>query len=119
MNDNRKYTTDSAQLEKEVEIDFIRSSGPGGQHRDTSETGVRITHPLSGISVTCTDTRSQAENRAIALERLSRKLKARNRPKKKRRKTRPTRASRKKRLEHKRKRKEKKRRRKKVDPDPS
>ena len=94
----KRYTTDPDLLAKEVEIEFIRSSGPGGQHRDTSETGVRITHPLSGITVTCTDTRSQAENRSIAFERLREKLEKLNKPKKRRVKTKPTYSSVKKRL---------------------
>ena len=97
----KKFTTDPDLLEKEVEIEFIRSSGPGGRHRDTSETGVRIVHPPSGIAVACTDTRSQAENRSIARERLRKKLEVLNKPKKKRKKTKPTQSSIEKRLKKK------------------
>jgi len=111
------FTTDPELLAREVEIEFIKSSGPGGRHRDTSQTGVRITHPPSGISVTCTDTRSQAENRSIALERLRQKLENLNKPEKERKKTKPTRSSKQKRRRHKRIRREKKHLREKIEPD--
>src|ERR1700689_1984955 len=52
-----------------VEI-FTRSSGPGGQNVNKVATAVTIRHAPSGISVTAQDSRSQAQNRAIALERL-------------------------------------------------
>ena len=52
----KRYTTDPDLLAKEVEIEFIRSSGPGGRHRDTSETGsltqlLVCNHSSGGVSV--------------------------------------------------------------------
>jgi protein subunit release factor B len=97
-----KFTTDPDRLKDEVEMGFYRASGPGGQHRNKNETAVRIHHAASGITVRCAETRSQAENKQRAFNRLSEKLRKLNLPKKKRFKTRPTRASRERRLESKR-----------------
>jgi protein subunit release factor B len=52
-----------------VEI-FTRSSGPGGQNVNKVATAVTLRHGPSGISVMAQDSRSQAQNRALALERL-------------------------------------------------
>lgn len=46
-----------------------RGSGPGGQHRNTSDTAVRLIHP-SGVVVTASEDRSQWRNRQVAWERL-------------------------------------------------
>ena len=54
---------------RDCKIQTTRSSGPGGQHRNKTETAVVITH-LSGISGQASERRSQADNRAAALERL-------------------------------------------------
>ncbi len=56
--------------EKDIRIDYFRGSGPGGQHRNTSETGVRITHLPSGVVATATESRSRNMNlqRAMARE---------------------------------------------------
>lgn len=87
------YATDLETLEREAEVEFFRASGPGGQHRNKVETGVRLRHPPSGLVVTATERRSQSLNRRLALERLQGKLRAMNRPRKKRVPTRPTAAS--------------------------
>src|SRR5688500_19011954 len=48
----------------ECELDFFVASGPGGQHRNKTESGVRLTHPPTELSVTATERRSQAQNRS-------------------------------------------------------
>ncbi|KKL85670.1 hypothetical protein LCGC14_1952380 [marine sediment metagenome] len=55
---------------KDFKIEHIRGSGPGGQHRNKSHTGVRITHPASGASASATDSKSQKTNRKNAFRRL-------------------------------------------------
>jgi len=64
----------------DIRIDFFRASGPGGQHRNKSETGVRLTHLPTGIVVTATESRSRHINLRQAFVRLEAKLAARNRP---------------------------------------
>jgi peptide chain release factor len=49
---------------------FARSSGPGGQHVNKVSTAVTLKHFPSGVAVTVQDSRSQARNRELALERL-------------------------------------------------
>ncbi|KAA3607336.1 MAG: peptide chain release factor-like protein [Planctomycetota bacterium] len=98
-------------MEKEVVLHFFRAGGPGGQHRNKSETAVRLFHPASGIVVSAREHRSQFANRDLAFKRLIEKLKARNRKAKKRIQTKPTKASKRKRLEGKRRRSETKKQR--------
>ena len=61
-------------LLREVEMQFVRSSGPGGQHRNKVETGVRLRHRATGVSVAATERRSQHENRLQAMRRMRRAL---------------------------------------------
>jgi len=103
---------DDEKLLAECRVDFLRAGGPGGQHQNTTESAVRLTHEATGITVLARDERSQHRNRKIALARLRARLEDHNRPKKKRKKTRPTRASVRKRLEDKAHRARKKKRRK-------
>jgi len=100
---------------KDVRIDYFRGSGPGGQHRNTSETGVRITHLPTGVVVTATESRSRHMNLQRAMARLEEKLNARLRKKRPRIATRPGRAAKARRLDNKRKKSEKKRDRQKPD----
>lgn len=53
---------------------FTRSSGPGGQHVNKTESAVEITHLPSGIVAVASDSRSQRTNRALALHRLVEKI---------------------------------------------
>src|ERR1043166_7511641 len=54
----------------DLEESFARSSGPGGQNVNKVSTAVTLRHRPSGLAVTVQDSRSQARNRALALERL-------------------------------------------------
>jgi hypothetical protein len=66
--------TDDAALFADCKVHFYRASGPGGQNRNKVETAVRLHHVPSGITVTATESRSQAENKSRALRRLRKAL---------------------------------------------
>ncbi len=70
--------------EKQIQIDYSLSRGPGGQRRDKKKTGVRIHHLPSGIVVRESRQRSQAQNKKIAFQMLTEQLKKLRRHKKKR-----------------------------------
>lgn len=63
--------------ESELEETFDRSSGPGGQNVNKTSTKVTLRHLPTGLSVTVQDTRSQAQNRELARERLLQALNTR------------------------------------------
>jgi ribosome-associated protein len=114
----------------EIQLRASRSSGPGGQHANVTASRIEATFDPAASSAltedqkrrvvarcgpvvraTAQDTRSQARNRELALERLRSRLASALATQRKRRPTRPTAASRKRRLESKRRRSELKRQR--------
>jgi protein subunit release factor B len=103
------YATDRATLERECDIQYFIATGPGGQHRNKVETGVRLTHRPTGVVVTATERRSQHANREAAYERMAAKLEELQYSAEPRLPTRPTAASRRRRLEEKRRASDRKR----------
>ena len=63
----------------EIKLEFFRATGPGGQHRNTTDSAVRIRHLPTGIVAQATESRSQWENRAVAMKRLQALLERRER----------------------------------------
>jgi ribosome-associated protein len=120
----------------EVELRASRSSGPGGQHANVTASRVEAVFDVEAsrslgeeekrriaaragplVRATAQDTRSQARNRELALERLERRLRAALAVRRPRRSTQPTAASRRRRLELKRRRSEVKRSRRRPSGD--
>ncbi|MGH9013910.1 MAG: alternative ribosome rescue aminoacyl-tRNA hydrolase ArfB [Acidimicrobiia bacterium] len=137
MTTSRLRVTSSCSIPLgELEWRFSGASGPGGQHVNTSNTRVEVRFDVTGspslgprqrtrllerlgptVRVVAADTRSQARNRELALERLQARLADALRVQRPRRPTRPTRQARRSRLDAKRRRGEVKRRRRKPGPD--
>lgn len=60
---------------KDFRVDTFASGGPGGQHQNKTQSGVRITHIETGISAECREHRSQGQNKREALRKLSERIK--------------------------------------------
>ena len=97
------------RLARECEITAYKSSGPGGQKKNKTESSVRVRHLPSGITRIATESRSQTRNRALALERLWEELARRARRRKPRLASKPSRRAVEQRLAEKRRTGEKKR----------
>lgn len=100
---------DDDALLSSCDIDVFVGGGPGGQHRNKTESAVRLHHRDTGVIVTATERRSQHENKVAAIARLRAKLKGILFIPKSRRPTRPTRGSKERRLTEKKRTGEKKR----------
>ena len=105
------------ELLRECEVETFRSGGPGGQHVNKVETGVRLRHTPSGVVVTCREERSQHRNKQACLRRLREEVARLNYRPPKRVPTRRTRAARERTLEEKSRRSEVKRLRSKPTKD--
>lgn len=109
-----RYPTDRRSLELACDLTLMRAGGPGGQHANRRETGVRLVHRETGLTVTATERRSQHQNLEAAYARMAARIEEHQRPKKRRRPTRPTRGSVRRRLEGKKRQGDKKAMRKKF-----
>jgi len=69
-----------ADLLGACEVDTFRSGGPGGQHQNVTDSGVRLRHRASGVVVTSRARRSQHQNKTECLRRLRRRLEKLNEP---------------------------------------
>src|SRR5438046_3723688 len=98
----RPAAEDLERLARDCLITAYKSSGPGGQKKNKTESSVRVRHLPTGITRIGTESRSQGRNRERALERVLAELARRARRPKPRTATRPTRAAVERRLEAKR-----------------
>jgi protein subunit release factor A len=84
------YATDERSLEADTRVEVFTAGGPGGQHRNKTQNGVRLHHAPSGLIISATERRSLEANRRAAFERLVDRLRQLNYVPKKRKKTKPS-----------------------------
>jgi len=108
---------DDGALFAECRMETFRAGGPGGQHQNTTESGVRLTHLPTGVRAEARDERSQHRNRKLALTRLRARLEALNEVPIERVPTNVPKRSKRKRLEEKRRKSRTKKLRKPPEPD--
>ena len=104
-------------LLRECEVETFRSSGPGGQHVNKTESAVRLRHIPSGVVVTSRQERSQHRNKMLCLQRLRKKVAQLNHRPAKRIPTRVSRSAKNRTLQEKARRSQVKRLRSKPSPD--
>jgi len=75
--------------DKDIDIEYYRASGPGGQRRNKKDTAVRAVHRPTGIVAVAAESRYRSRNLKNALNRLSRKVDEHTRPRAPRKATRP------------------------------
>ncbi|MBM3286958.1 MAG: peptide chain release factor-like protein [Candidatus Eisenbacteria bacterium] len=97
-----RWTRELIRLLEECEVTPYRSSGPGGQKKNKTESSVRVRHIPTGIVRIATESRSQSANRLRAIARIQEELARRARKPKPRKPTKPSAASHEERLEGKR-----------------
>jgi ribosome-associated protein len=90
---------DDEALLNACEVSTFVGGGPGGQHRNKTASAVRLVHPPTGLTVTATERRSQAQNRGTALERLRAALRVLTHVRRPRRATRPSKGAKERRLD--------------------
>jgi protein subunit release factor B len=76
--DRPSRAADLEAIKAHTRVTFFRSGGPGGQHRNKTQTAVRLVHEPTGLTVVAADERSQHRNLTVAFDRLRRKLIARS-----------------------------------------
>jgi len=69
-----KLPESNEDLLRECEVETFRSSGPGGQHVNKTESAVRLRHTPSGVVVSSQQERSQHRNKALCLQKLRKKI---------------------------------------------
>lgn len=106
-----RWTRELLDLLAECEVTPFKSSGPGGQKKNKTESSVRVRHIPTGIVKIATESRSQSANKLHALERVQSEIERRSRKRTPRVPTRPTAGSVERRIEEKRRTSETKRNR--------
>jgi protein subunit release factor A len=88
-------------LARDCEITAFKSSGPGGQKKNKTESSIRVVHVPTGITRIATESRSQLRNKEAALERVWLEIQRRARKRKPRIATKPSKAAKDRRIQEK------------------